>query len=136
MIRYIVRVEVCRARHLARAVVSPAAAVVVLTEPAPFEALDIKGLASVEDTEELQDAVSLHILRLTATLACRAALPREPLALRLTAADGTRWLMGTSSRPFPAVVQKDTHPARPSEAAAVTLTATLSGPLPLLEVMG
>jgi len=136
MIRYIVRVEVCRARHLARAVVSPAAAVVVLTEPAPFEALDIKGLAAVEDTEELQDAATLHTQRLTATLACRAVLPREPLALRLTAADGTRWLMGASARPFPTVVQKDTRPARPSEVAAVTLTATLSGPLPLLEVKG
>lgn len=136
MIRYIVRVEVCRARHLARAVVSPAAAVVVLTEPAPFEALDIKGPAAVEDTEELQDAAALHTLRLTATLACRAELPRGPLALRLTAADGTRWLMGASARPFPTVVQKDTRPARPSEVAAVTLTATLSGPLPLLEVKG
>lgn len=136
MIRYIVRVETCPARHLTRAVVSPAAAVAVLAEPAPFEALDIKGPAAVEDTEEIQDAVSLHTLRLTATLACRAALPRGPLALRLTAADGTRWLMGTAGRPFPAVVQKDTRPARPSEAAAVTLTATLSGPLPLLEVKG
>lgn len=136
MIRYIVRVEVCRARHLARAVVSPAAAVVVLTEPVPFEALVIKGPAAVEDTEELQDAAALHTLRLTATLACRAALPRGPLVLRLTAADGTRWLMGASARPFPTVVQKDTRPARPSEVAAVTLTATLSGPLPLLEVKG
>lgn len=136
MLRYFTRIEACRARHIATATVVPRSAAILLTEPAAFIRLPLVGLAEVEDQESEEDAATLHTIRLTAALRCRPELPEGPYVFRLTAADGSRWLMGSPRRPFATTLMKDTHPARTTEAAAVSLTATLTHTLPLLRMEG
>jgi len=137
MLRYITRLEVCPARHLRLARILPAEGIAVIGHYMPFREIPIAAPAALDTAEEVQTSAPVFTTKLTATLRCPAAgLPGGPLALRLTCADGTRLLLGTARRPFPLVVRSATHPARTAEECAAKLTATLTSPLPPLEIRG
>lgn len=132
MNKYIKKVEWCNARHLYLAVPLTDNIHVCCVDYMPYEELPVVGLASLEVSDAVDNGVRLWTSKLTATLPSRPAVPNVPKSFRLTATDGTVYLLGLSERPYPVVTVKDDHPAVTKGICACTITAVLSGPVPAL----
>lgn len=103
--------------------------------PVPWRRLPIHGLAKLTATEEEKDGTRTHTTTLTATLCLTAfepSRPQRPMAYKLTAADGTEWLLGTCEPPYPLTTFTTTRSAKAGSEQSVQLEARLEGPLPLL----
>lgn len=132
MNRYIKKVEWCAARHLYLAVPLKDNLQVYCIDYMPYEELPIVGLASLEVSDNVEKGVRIWKSELSMTLPSRPSVPDVPMSFRLTAVDGTIYLMGLSDRPHPVVTVKDNHPAATSGKCACAMTAVLNGPLPAL----
>lgn len=133
---HIITVHWTEAYHLADVVTQRYARPSALAlSPVPWRRLPILGLAKLSATEEEKDGTRTHTTTLTATLCLTAFEPTRPLrpmAYKLTAADGTEWLLGTCEPPFPLTTFATTLGAKPGGEHYVQLEARLTGPLPLL----
>lgn len=132
MNKYIAKIEWCPARHLSLATPMPDNLRVYLTDYMPYEELCIVGLASLEISDEIVSGVRVWTSKVVATLPERISAPDAAVSLRLTAVDGTQYIMGLSDRPHPVVAFDDKHPSSPSGQCACAISAVLKGPLPAL----
>lgn len=134
-LQYAHRAYLMPAHHLLGAQAFPGVGTITGSAALPWQPLCLSGLAALEVTSEMQQGVRVYTAKLTAVLSQPPGQQLSPVAFRLGLTDGSFLVLGTHQRPFPVVATTDTHPARPSERCALTLTATLTGPLPpLLEV--
>lgn len=134
-LRYITHVDVCPANHLRLA--HPLQDGVHFYAPSyiPWEHVCISGLAGLEVTDEVEDGMRTYTSKLTFVSEERSALPAGPVAFRLTAADGTQFVMGSAERPHPVITISDSHPAKASSVCACTYTAQWQSPFaPLIIV--
>lgn len=133
---HIITVHWTEAYHLADVVTQRYARPSALAlSPVPWRRLPILGLAKLSATEEEKDGTRTHTTTLTATLCLTAfepSRPQRPMAYKLTAADGTEWLLGTCEPPYPLTTFATTLSAKPGSEHSVQLEARLTGPLPLL----
>lgn len=101
----------------------------------PWRRVPIEGLAKLTATEEEKNGTRTHTTTLTATPCLQQAEPSRPLrpmVYKLTAADGSEWLLGTCEAPFPLTTFRKSLADKPAGEQSVQLEAKLSGPLPLL----
>lgn len=133
---HIITVHWTEAYHLADVVTQRYARPSALAlSPVPWRRLPILGLAKLSATEEEKDGTRTHTTTLTATLCLTAFEPTRPLrpmVYKLTAADGSEWLLGTCEAPFPLTTFRKSLADKPAGEQSVQLEAKLSGPLPLL----
>lgn len=133
MLLHINRIDYCEAYHLASAVIVPENYSVIISEPMPWQRLNMVGLATLETSEEVGNGVRKHTAKLTATLCGdRLNLPARPLAYRLTCANGRQYLLGTADPPFPLTTQEDKRPGNAAETSAVSLVITINNRYGLL----
>lgn len=134
---HITHIERTPLKHMQRLVTTPDCALCFLQEEVLWTPLCTIGLASLEVTDEVTDGVRLYTTKLAYTLASRPAPDAEPMAYRLTLADGRRLIYGTSLRPYPMATITDTHEDKASGRASCTVQVeqknALYGPLLLLE---
>lgn len=135
MLRHIKKIEVCSAHHLKWALPLPEAQKALLREYIPFKPLCTADLvtADVEDVQE--NGVRTWTTKITAVLPARPAPWTNPVAFRLTAVDGTQYLVGLPESPYPVVTFKDTHPDKASGRCACVLTVTWHAAWPMLELV-
>lgn len=133
---FINRIDFCSASLLTSALVFPPTSQVIVPEDALAQMKEIPtaALSSLEVSEEVIDGQRVFTSKLTATLCKEFAVPAAPIALLMWLTDGTRLLMGTSARPFPAVAVSLKRPDKASSQSAHTLTATWTAPVPALSV--
>lgn len=133
---HIITVHWTEAYHLADVVTQRYARPSALAlSPVPWRRLPILGLAKISATEEEKDGTRTHTTTLTATPCLHQAEPSRPLrpmVYKLTAADGSEWLLGTCEAPFPLTTFRKSLADKPAGEHSVLLEAKLSGPLPLL----
>ena len=133
---HIITVHWTEAYHLADVVTQLYARPSALAlSPVPWRRLPIVGLAKLTASEEEKDGTRTHTTTLAATLCLTAfepSRPRRPMAYKLTAADGSEWLLGTCEAPFPLTTFRKSLADKPAGEQSVQLEAKLSGPLPLL----
>ncbi len=127
MLRHIIKIEYFPASFQKWAVPLPCGTRLLLPEVIVGTRLPLASLAAVEVTDEVENGTRRYTTKLTATLRCpyaevQEALTRRHLSLRLTAADGTQYIMGLACRPHPLI------------RVSATLTSTWTGIHPLLEV--
>lgn len=134
MVRYIKKIEWCAARHLHLATPSPDNLSVFCTDYMPYKTLPIVGLASIEVSDKVDNGCRKWTSKLSCLLQVRPSVPQEPMSFRLTAVDGTQFIMGLSDRPHPIVNIHDACADRPGGQCDCTLTATLNGPIPMLKL--
>jgi len=132
MNRYIKKVEWCDARHLYLAVPLTDNIHVYCVDYMPYEELPIVGLASLEVSDAVNEGLRIWTSKLTATLPERPDVPNTAISLRLTATDGTVYLMGFGKRPHPKITVSDMHPSNASGLCACCFQAELKGPIPTL----
>lgn len=133
MLRYIKNVEWCDARHLHLAVPMIDNIKVYCADYMPYEPLPVVGLASLEVSDDIENGVRVWTSKLSLTLPDRIASPDYPVSFRLTAVDGTQYLMGLSNRPHPVVRFDDKHPSTASNQCACIMNVILKGPIPTLQ---
>ncbi len=127
-LRYINRVDICPAKHLRTAHPLADGAHIYAPSYIPWTRLCISGLAGLEVSDAVEDGVRTVTSKLTFTMAECPAMPRGPVAFRLTAADGTQYVLGLSEMPHPVVGIAATHPNRASSVCAYTVTAAWESP--------
>ena len=135
MIRYINKVEWCEARHLRLAVPMTDNLTVYCADHMPYQKIDIIGLAELEVADSVDNGVRVWTSKLSAALPCRLPTPSTPVSLRLTATDGTRYLLGLSNRPYPTITFSDKHPSGVGQPCSCVLNAVLKGPTPALQAI-
>lgn len=94
---------------------------VILSDDLPFVELCSVGLSNFEISEKVETKVRIFHHSLQAKLSERIDVGNRKLCFRLTAVDGSQYLIGTGSRPYPLVQQEDNHPSELSHSCAVTL---------------
>lgn len=134
MVAFITALQYCAASQLTGVQAFPPSSVAIVSGLPDLKDLPIAGLASLEVSEETQDGQRIFTSKLTATLCGTFDAPTAPIALLATLTDGTRMLLGTSSRPFPLTTITTKRPDKASEQSAQTLTCTWTAPTPALEV--
>lgn len=135
MIRNIKTVEIVETRFLRTAKPLPGLREVYLPYYIPCEKVNIVGLASMEVSDDVADGLRTYTTKVVATLPKRLLHSSNTRALRLTDVEGRRYLVGGINKPFPLFLQEDKYANRPSEPSACTLTVTLQGPFPAMEIV-
>ena len=135
MIRYINKVEWCDARHLRLAVPMTDSLTVYCRDYMPYQKIEIVGLAELEVSDSVDNGVRVWTSKLAAVLPCRLPTPANPVSLRLTATDGTRYILGLSNRPYPTITFSDKHPSGLEQPCSCVMNAVLKGPIPALQTI-
>lgn len=122
MIKYINKVEVIDAGQLASSTFFGKG--VKLADSLPFVQLCSIGLSTFEITDkvELKNRIFHH--KLTVKLAERLVSSGRKICFRLTAVDGSQYMLGSDSRPYPVIGQNDSHPSDAGQPCAVMLDVT------------
>lgn len=122
MLLHINRIEYCEARHIASAIIVPQTSMAIIREVAPWREIPIAGLAELETSHEQEEGTRTFNTTLSATLCGDAfELPKQPLAIRLTCANGRKYLLGTAEPPHPFVAFALSLPSEASDVTATTL---------------
>lgn len=122
LIRYINKVEVIDAEYLASSTFFSKG--VKLDDALTFVPLCMIGLATFEISEKVESKNRLFHHSLKAKLSERIDVGNRKLCFRLTAVDGTQYMMGSDSRPYPLVFQDESHPSDAGQSCAVILDVT------------
>ena len=101
----------------------------------PLTPMPIVGCAAMEQTDEDSDGCRRFTVKITCTLRQRPTAPTEPQAFLALTHDGRRLVIGTDSAPYPLQTITDTHSASAADRTSCTLTITLTGAQPALEVI-
>lgn len=122
MIKYINKVEEIDAENLASSTFFSKG--VKLADGLPFVQLCTVGLSTFEisDKVEFKNRIFQHTL--TVKLAERFVSSNRKICFRLTAVDGSQYMLGSDVRPYPVITQNDSHPSDAGQSCAVMLEAT------------
>ena len=105
----------------------------ILRDVAPWRPLPIVGLAALETSEEVEDGVRLHTIKLSATLEETFVFPERPVTFLASSVNGSRFLVGTAQRPFPLVSQNTILASNSSENAVTEVVVNCTSQFPLLK---
>lgn len=131
MLLYIHKIEWCEAYHLKSSLLMPHDRRVILRDVVPWRTLPIVGLAALETSEEVEDGVRLHTIKLSATLEETFVFPGRPVAFLASSVNGSRFLIGTAQRPFPLVSQNTILPSNSAENCIVELNIQILSNVPM-----
>lgn len=94
------------------------------------------GLAECTDETTIENKAVIHSVKLTARITVTNNLRSgDPYAYILMCVDGSRWLLGSDTHPYPKTLIKTSMPGDPSESSAYTLTVELKNLTGLLKVL-
>ena len=133
---HITHIEHTPLKHMRRLVASPDCASCFLSEEVLWTPICIVGLASLEVTDEVTDGTRLYTTKLSYTLAQRPTPDAEPMAYRLTLADGRQLIFGTTLRPYPVATITDTHEDKANGRSSCSVQVEQkNAPFPPLELL-
>ena len=92
-----------------------------IPEDLPFVELCTVGLSNFEISDKVENKVRIFHHSLKSKLVECIEIGNRKLCFRLTAVDGSQYMIGTDSRPYPLVQQEDLHHSELSQSCAVTL---------------
>lgn len=94
---------------------------VSLEDGLPWEKICLVGLASLEIEEKVESKCRIYHHSLKAKLLERVEVGNHKWCFRLTAVDGSQYMVGSSLRPYPLVQQVDSHPSEAASSCAVMM---------------
>ena len=118
-ITYINKVEIIEAERLASSAFLSKG--VCLENGLDWMPLCLVGLASWEIEEKVDGKSRICHHSLKARLEKRMEVGNHKWCFRLTAVDGSVYVLGTDSRPYPLVQQEEAHPSEVAASCAVML---------------
>lgn len=103
------------------------------SEPS-FTEININELADVKIEDSLENNQKIFTSILSFKTCARDPLADRRLVYRLTAADGTQYILGSKSRPFPITTEENPFPSNPTESSLKKVTVKWQSIFPLLTV--
>ena len=100
-----------------------------------FEEIHAEGLIEVSVEDSFEDNQRVYATTATFRTCRKAPLLARQKVFRLTAMDGTRWLMGTGEKPYPIVSEANPWPGDPSGSALKKVKLTWKATTPLLRII-
>ena len=100
-----------------------------------FTQLEIKELVGVVVEDSYDNNQKTYTTTATFETKCKEPITSRHLAFRLTSVDGRQYMIGTSSRPYPIIKEKNNFPEKPNDSTMKTVTITWKSPLPMLLVI-
>lgn len=131
----ITKVEVIEARYLKDINIIRGVGV-VLKYWRNFTNIPLSTLAEVEMTTAVENKSRLFAVKLTAHSPQHFDVADRDLCFRVTTVSGSRYLIGTDTRPFPVVNTVDLFPSSTTEKSGCTIVAEYKntfGMLPILD---
>lgn len=132
---HIIKIEQIQASELSGLVVIQKSSCKLPASVNFCEIEDVRGLIGAKIEDEEQNGQKVYTT--TVTLQTKEKTPgdRFRLAFRLTSIDGTQFLVGTDSRPYPVIKENNAFPEKPGDSDLKTVTITWKAPLPMLTIL-
>ncbi len=124
-IKNIIKIEVVRAEDLST-VVFPARHLCIIPSDVAFQQIQAKSPSSCEITDKIESKVRIFTAKLTFKSCEQIDSEAHPLAYRVTTADGCRYLIGRSHRPFPVLTRTENMPSSMTDTSLITYTVQWS----------
>jgi len=124
-IKNIIKIEAVRADDLS-AVVFPARHLCIIPSSVVFQQIAAKSPSSCEITDKIESKVRIFTSKLTFKSSEQIDCEAHPLAYRVTTADGCRYLIGRSHRPYPVLTRTENMPGSMTDSSLITYTVTWS----------
>lgn len=122
VIKYINKVELIDAEYLASSTFFSQG--VKLEDALSFVPLCTVGLSTFEVSDKVESKNRIFHHSLQAKSVNRINVGNRKLCFRLTAVDGSQYMLGSNDRPFPIIQQNDSHPSDAGQSCAVMLDIT------------
>lgn len=134
VLKHIVKVEYIEARYLQAITVVPGVGV-YLNIWRNFKKIETVGLSSTSSTSKISKRNYLYDVKLSAIMASPLNKSTQRLCYRLTCADGTKYLLGLNTAPYPITNITDNRPSAVSDKSAYTLNVSYSNTVGLLSIL-
>lgn len=98
--------------------------------------IDISGLGECSEETSVENKAVIHSVKLTARiLSANSLRSGGRYAYILICVDGSRWLLGADTHPYPKTLVNSVMPGAPTESSADTLTVEYKSTFGLLKVL-
>lgn len=131
----IIRLEAVSPDSLSSVVIVPSRAAFVTSDAIQGTELDLARPASISHTTKTVDRTKVHSVKLSASLTEHVDVDGHPSCYIATSTDGSQWLIGNASMPYPVSDIEDVMPSRYSEASVCNLTVEWTGTVGLLPLI-
>ena len=100
-----------------------------------FSGIDIMELVGVTIEDSYENNQKVYTTTATFNTCDKKHMTLRQAVFRLTSVDGQRYLIGTDSRPYPIIKERNPFPEKPADSAMKTVTITWKAPYPLLLII-
>lgn len=133
-IKNIIKIEVAKAKEL-RAISFPAKELVIVPNDVEFRQIPCKSTSSCEITDKVESKVRIFTSKLTFKSSEQIDGGGQPLAYRVTTADGCQYLIGFTHRPFPVLTRTENMPSSMTDSSLITYTVTWTDVVKPLQIV-
>ena len=102
---------------------------------AVFTEINIQELVGVTIEDSYENNYKIYTTTATFQTCDKKPLSSRQIVFRLTSIDGKRYMIGTGSRPFPIIKEKNSFPEKPGDSILKTVTITWKATVPMLRIV-
>lgn len=135
MIQNLIKIEECDCSELFNAGIFSEQKC-FLTANVNFEEINTVGNIQVSDESSYESNELIWTTTITYKVKTKAPQAWRRKAFRMTAIDGTKFLVGTGERPFPVIKESNPYPDKPTGTTLMTVTVTWKSRHGLMEIIG
>lgn len=100
-----------------------------------FSEIGIRELVGVNIEDSYENNQKVYTTTATFNTCDKKHMTLRQTVFRLTSIDGKRYLIGTDSRPYPIIKERNPFPEKPADSALKTVTITWKAPYPMLHII-
>lgn len=100
-----------------------------------FSEISIKELVGVTVEDSYENNQKVYTTTATFNTCDKTPMTVRQAAFRLTSMDGKRYMIGTDSRPYPIIKERNPFPEKPADSTLKTVTITWKALLPMLLIV-
>ena len=100
-----------------------------------FSEISINELVGVTVEDSYENNQKIYTTTATFQTCDKKPLTARQVAFRLTSIDGSQYMIGTSSRPYPIIKERNPFPEKPADTTLKTVTITWKSLLPMLLIV-
>lgn len=107
----------------------------LLTREPDFKEINIFELVGVTIEDSYENHRKIYTTTATFKTCDKEPIVERMLAFRVTSLDGKRFLIGTNTRPYPIIKERNPYPEKPTDSTLKTVTVTWKAIYPMLLII-
>lgn len=100
-----------------------------------FSEINIKELVGVAIEDSYENNQKVYTTTATFNTCDKKPITVRQASFRLTSVDGKQYMIGTDSRPYPIIKERNPYPEKPADTTLKTVTITWKSLLPMLLIV-